>query len=242
VVVRVRYVFGLARGHDGRDEIRLELPGGTTVFEAMQRLGVSALELHAAVNGESAPDGTVLRDGDEVTLIPAIQGGRGESSMRVVTLAFAAALAAGAAADAAAQNRVIVPIVVPRPAAAPAPGVPASPGPRQVTIQGAPRPAGASAGGANARGGASVPSFSRDVRITSPGAPTTRVTVESVSPTGAGVLRRSPVQGGGSVPSFGNETKVTVRQNSGPGTPEVTTDQLRIFSDGPVEIPLIILE
>jgi len=48
-------VFGLARGLDGRDEIRLEL--------------------HAAVNGESAPDGTILRDGDEVTLIPAIQGG-----------------------------------------------------------------------------------------------------------------------------------------------------------------------
>jgi molybdopterin converting factor small subunit len=41
----------------------------------MQRLGVSSLELHAAVNGESAADATVLRDGDEVTLIPAIQGG-----------------------------------------------------------------------------------------------------------------------------------------------------------------------
>jgi molybdopterin converting factor small subunit len=27
------------------------------------------------VNGESAADATVLRDGDEVTLIPAIQGG-----------------------------------------------------------------------------------------------------------------------------------------------------------------------
>lgn len=238
MVVHVRYVFGLARGHDGRDEIRLELPGGATVFEAMQRLGVSALELHAAVNGESAPDGTVLRDGDEVTLIPAIQGGRGESSMRVMTLAFAAALIAGAAADAAAQNRVIVPIFVPRPAA---PAASAPSGPRQVTIQGAPQPAGAPAG-ARTRGGGSVPSFSRDVRITSPGAPTTRVTVESVSPTGAGVLTRGPVQGGGSTPSSANETKVTVRQDSGPGTPEVTTDQLRIFSDGPVEIPLIILE
>ncbi len=77
MVVRVRYVFGVGRGRAGGDEIRLELPGGATVFEAMQRLGVSSLELHAAVNGESAPDGTVLRDGDEVTLIPAIQGGRG---------------------------------------------------------------------------------------------------------------------------------------------------------------------
>jgi sulfur carrier protein ThiS len=74
--VRVKYVFGLACGADGRDEIRLELPGHATVFEVLQRLGVSSLELHAAVNGESAPDGTVLRDGDQLTLIPAIQGGR----------------------------------------------------------------------------------------------------------------------------------------------------------------------
>ena len=75
MVVTVRYVFGLARDAAGPDEMRLELPGGATVFEVMRRLGVSSLELHAAVNGESAPDGTVLRDGDELTLIPAIQGG-----------------------------------------------------------------------------------------------------------------------------------------------------------------------
>ena len=77
MVVRVKYVFGVGRGPAGGDEIRLELPGGATVFEAMRRLGVSSLELHAAVNGESAADATVLRDGDEVTLIPAIQGGTG---------------------------------------------------------------------------------------------------------------------------------------------------------------------
>lgn len=75
MVVRVTYVFGLARAGDGRDTVTLELPGGTTVFQVLRRLGVSSLELHAAVNGESAADGTVLRDGDEVTLIPAIQGG-----------------------------------------------------------------------------------------------------------------------------------------------------------------------
>jgi sulfur carrier protein ThiS len=76
MVVRVRYVFGLACGAEGgRDEVRLELPGGATVFEAMQELGVAALEIHAAVNGQSAADATVLCDGDEMTLIPAIQGG-----------------------------------------------------------------------------------------------------------------------------------------------------------------------
>jgi sulfur carrier protein ThiS len=232
MVVRVRYVFGLARGHAGRDEIRLELPGGSTVFEAMRCLGVSALELHAAVNGESAPDGTVLRDGDEVTLIPAIQGGKGDGLMRIPTLALAAALVAGAAADAAAQNRVVVPILVPRPT---------SPGPsQQITIQGSPRPAGG-ATSAPARGGASVPSASREVRISTPGGPTTRVTVESVPPTGAGVMGRSPVQGGASTPSFANETQITVRQNNGPGTPETTLDRLRIFSDEAVETPVFII-
>jgi sulfur carrier protein ThiS len=77
MVVSVRYVFGLSRLTDG-DRIRLELPGGATVFEAMRRLGVSCLEVHAAVNGESAADATVLHDGDEMTLIPAIQGGKEE--------------------------------------------------------------------------------------------------------------------------------------------------------------------
>jgi sulfur carrier protein ThiS len=79
MLVTVKYVFGLACGPDGGDALRLELPGGATVFQAMQRLGVSGLEVHAAVNGASASDGTVLRDGDEVTFIPAIQGGRGDT-------------------------------------------------------------------------------------------------------------------------------------------------------------------
>jgi sulfur carrier protein ThiS len=75
VLVTVKYVFGLARAADGRDTLALELPPGSTVFEALRQLGLSALELHAAVNGESAADGTVLREGDEVILIPSIQGG-----------------------------------------------------------------------------------------------------------------------------------------------------------------------
>ena len=77
MVVTVRYIFGLARAADGRETLTVELPPGSTVFEALQRLGLSALELHAAVNGESAADGTVLRDGDQMILIPSIQGGRG---------------------------------------------------------------------------------------------------------------------------------------------------------------------
>ena len=75
ITVTVRYVFGLACGPEARPPATLGLPTGSTLFEALQRLGMSALELHAAVNGVSAGDGTVLADGDEVILIPAIQGG-----------------------------------------------------------------------------------------------------------------------------------------------------------------------
>jgi sulfur carrier protein ThiS len=75
VVVRVTYLFGLQRASGRAAAVAVDLPGGTTVFEALQHLDLSRLELHAAVNGASASDGTVLRDGDEVTLIPAIQGG-----------------------------------------------------------------------------------------------------------------------------------------------------------------------
>jgi sulfur carrier protein ThiS len=82
VVVRVTYVFGLARTAEGRDTLALELPPGSTVFEALRRLGMSALELHAAVNGESAADGTILHEGDEMVLIPSIQGGGDEGETR----------------------------------------------------------------------------------------------------------------------------------------------------------------
>ncbi len=72
--VQVRYIFALRDGDRDRPR-RLALPPGATVFEALQALGLSALELLPAVNGEQVPDATVLRDGDELILIPAIQGG-----------------------------------------------------------------------------------------------------------------------------------------------------------------------
>lgn len=72
--IRVRYVFGLLDGDDDRDRI-VRAPAGVTVFELLQQLGTSGLELLVAVNGESAQDGVELKDGDELTLIPAISGG-----------------------------------------------------------------------------------------------------------------------------------------------------------------------
>lgn len=72
--IRVRYVFGLLDGNDERDRI-VQAPAGVTVFELLQQLGTSGLELLVAVNGESAQDGVELKDWDELTLIPAISGG-----------------------------------------------------------------------------------------------------------------------------------------------------------------------
>jgi sulfur carrier protein ThiS len=117
VVVTVKYVFGLARGPDGRDTLSVELPPGATVFEALRRLGLSALELHAAVNGESAADGTVLRDGDEMILIPSIQGGRAggvvmKRMVSAVSVLVGLGLVGSAPEPVAAQARVVVPIVI----------------------------------------------------------------------------------------------------------------------------------
>ena len=94
------------------------------MFEALRRLGLSALELHAAVNGESAADGTVLRDGDEMILIPSIQGGRaGGVVMKRMAAMVSALVGLGLVGSApepvAAQTRVVVPIVIQVPRAAP---------------------------------------------------------------------------------------------------------------------------
>ncbi len=74
--VRVKYIFGL-RQRDGDSECVLELPDCSSVFQILQELGLSHLELLPAINGERANDSTRLQDGDELVLIPAIQGGCG---------------------------------------------------------------------------------------------------------------------------------------------------------------------
>lgn len=72
--VRVRYLFAL-RDRERENEQTIEVPSGTTVFEVIQQLGLSTLELHPAINGCSVPDAAMLQDGDELILIPGIQGG-----------------------------------------------------------------------------------------------------------------------------------------------------------------------
>jgi sulfur carrier protein len=56
-----------------------ELPGGTTMAQAVAELTPAAAGVAAAVNGEVVPRGswavTLLRDGDQVEVVTAVQGG-----------------------------------------------------------------------------------------------------------------------------------------------------------------------
>jgi sulfur carrier protein len=56
-----------------------ELPAGSTVVEAVAALTAAASGVAAAVNGEVVPrgtwSGTFLRDGDQVEVVTAVQGG-----------------------------------------------------------------------------------------------------------------------------------------------------------------------
>jgi molybdopterin converting factor subunit 1 len=79
--VRVLY-FGIVRERLGVREEVVEVPAGSTVASLTQLLsakhgnlaaGVSALRL--AVNLEYVDAGTILRDDDEVAVIPPVSGG-----------------------------------------------------------------------------------------------------------------------------------------------------------------------
>ena len=55
------------------------LPDGSTVVQAVAELTAAAAGVAAAVNGDVVPRGswaaTVLRDGDQVEVVTAVQGG-----------------------------------------------------------------------------------------------------------------------------------------------------------------------
>jgi sulfur carrier protein len=56
-----------------------ELPDGATIAEAVAELTAAATGVAAAVNGDVVPRGawtlTTLRDGDQVEVVTAVQGG-----------------------------------------------------------------------------------------------------------------------------------------------------------------------
>jgi molybdopterin converting factor subunit 1 len=86
VRVRVR-LFALAREAAGRSEVEAELGEGATVASLLEALGASyprlgplAPSLLVAVNREYRGRDALLRDGDEVGIIPPVSGGEQESA------------------------------------------------------------------------------------------------------------------------------------------------------------------
>lgn len=61
---------------DRRERFTLDLPAGATVRQLIDAAAVPWEEVGlVAVNGAQAEDATVLRDGDEVVLVPSMEGG-----------------------------------------------------------------------------------------------------------------------------------------------------------------------
>ena len=81
--LRVRLLlFAVYRDLAGASELELEVPGGATAALAVERLrarggGLERLPAApvVAVNREYAPLSTLLRDGDELALLPPVAGG-----------------------------------------------------------------------------------------------------------------------------------------------------------------------
>jgi molybdopterin converting factor small subunit len=59
------------------DAVTLEIPDGSTVADVTRRLGIPRdAEVLAAINGQEADPGQLLRAGDVLTLFPPLAGGR----------------------------------------------------------------------------------------------------------------------------------------------------------------------
>jgi len=72
--------FGVLKDSLGADPFALDLPGGATVADLLARLGVQSpalesLGIAVSVNAEYAERNHVLRDDDEVGLLPPVSGG-----------------------------------------------------------------------------------------------------------------------------------------------------------------------
>jgi sulfur-carrier protein len=81
VLIKVR-LFAQMRLTAGRSEVELDVPEGTTVDQALLRFYEKHPDLSAhapycmvAVGVDYADAGRILREGDEVSLIPPVQGG-----------------------------------------------------------------------------------------------------------------------------------------------------------------------
>jgi len=73
--------FGVLKESLGSDPFAIDLPGGATVAELLARLGTQAplvetLGIAVSVNAEYAERNSVLREDDEVGLLPPVSGGK----------------------------------------------------------------------------------------------------------------------------------------------------------------------
>ena len=72
--------FGVLKETLGSDPFAIELPGGATVADLLARLGaqtptIEALGIAVSINAEYAERKSVLRENDEVGLLPPVSGG-----------------------------------------------------------------------------------------------------------------------------------------------------------------------
>ena len=90
--VEVR-LFAILRQRAGRDSLRLELPDGATVADAVAVAGrepgldgvLGEMPVRAALNRTYVDDDAVLADGDELALVPPVSGGATETHHARVT-------------------------------------------------------------------------------------------------------------------------------------------------------------
>jgi len=73
--------FGISREIIGNNVLELEVPEGSTIGELKQELFqkyplfADLKSLYVAVNNEYAPEEVLLKEGDEIALIPPVSGG-----------------------------------------------------------------------------------------------------------------------------------------------------------------------
>jgi molybdopterin synthase catalytic subunit len=77
--------FGILKESLGSDAFAIDLPGGATVADLIARLGVQAptvesLGIAVSVNAEYAERRQLLRENDEVGLLPPVSGGAGNDA------------------------------------------------------------------------------------------------------------------------------------------------------------------
>jgi molybdopterin converting factor subunit 1 len=82
MLVQVR-LFAMLRERAGRESVAVELTDGATVQDALETVGkeqgldelIERMPVLAAVNREYVPEERVLKEGDELALIPPVSGG-----------------------------------------------------------------------------------------------------------------------------------------------------------------------